>query len=134
NTGSTAEGDVSMRIRARNSINADAPPLIILDGIQYDGFLSELNPNDIESIEVLKDASSAAIYGARAANGVLLITTKTGKAGGRRISFDSNVGFSDLVNIPKMMDASQYYQFKQQRMGYVAVFEENNHQDGVNTN
>lgn len=75
NTGSSAEGSTKMRVRAQNSISADAGPLIVLDGIQYEGFLSEINPNDIESIEVLKDASSAAIYGARAAGGVLLVTT-----------------------------------------------------------
>ena len=72
---------LSFRVRGRHSINSDASPLIILDGIQYNGFLSEISPNDIESMEVLKDASSAAIYGSKAANGVILINTKKGISG-----------------------------------------------------
>ena len=67
------------RIRGNNSITADNKPLVILDGIPFDGPWSEINPNDVESIEVLKDASSAAIYGARGSNGVILITSKRGK-------------------------------------------------------
>ena len=81
-TGSDAEGSNSVTfIRGNNSISASNKPLIILDGVPFDGSWSEINTNDVESIEVLKDASSAAIYGARGANGVLLIQTKKGKAG-----------------------------------------------------
>ena len=81
-TSSSAEsGGASIQIRAPKSISAGNGPLIVLDGIPYDNPLTEINPNDIESIEVLKDASSAAIYGARASNGVILITTKKGKQG-----------------------------------------------------
>lgn len=134
NTDSNAEGDTRLRIRAQNSITADASPLIILDGIQYEGFLSEINPNDIESMEVLKDASSAAIYGAKAANGVILITTKKGMIGKPRINFDSNIGFSNFINLPDMMTGEEYYQFKNDRMGYVGLVEEENYLAGINTN
>jgi TonB-dependent starch-binding outer membrane protein SusC len=89
-------GNVSVRIRGTNSINGSSEPLYVIDGIQIANSggitdvspLSQINPNDIESIEVLKDASSTAIYGARAANGVVLITTKRGKDGATRVSYD----------------------------------------------
>lgn len=133
NTGSSAEGDTQIRVRAKNSINADSEPLIILDGVQYAGFLSEINPGDIESMEILKDASSAAIYGAKAAGGVILITTKKGTLGKPRINFDANVGVNNFINIPDMMNAEQYYNFKNERMGYVAYDEEQNYLAGINT-
>lgn len=69
----------SMIIRGINSLNANTYPLIILDGITYDGPLNMINPNDIESVKVLKNASETAIYGMRGANGVVVITTKKGK-------------------------------------------------------
>ena len=72
------------------SISADNKPLIILDGIPFDGPWSEINPNDVASIEVLKDASSAAIYGARGSNGVILITTKKGDKGKLNVSYSAN--------------------------------------------
>ena len=81
NSESDGNSGLSYRVRGQRSINRDAAPLIILDGIQYNGFLSEISPNDIESMEVLKDASSAAIYGSKAANGVILINTKKGVSG-----------------------------------------------------
>lgn len=132
NTGTSAEGSTRMRVRAQNSISADAGPLIVLDGIQYEGFLSEINPNDIESIEVLKDASSAAIYGARAAGGVLLVTTKKGAAGKTSINFNGTVGFSNIINRPHMMDATQFYNFKQNRL-FVSSYETEQFNKGVNT-
>lgn len=132
NTGSSAEGSVKMRVRAKNSISADAGPLIVLDGIQFEGSISEINPNDIESIEILKDASSAAIYGARAAGGVLLITSKKGVAGKTTISFNSSVGISKIINRPDMMNGTQYYNFKKERMG-VGIFDTTQFEKGVDT-
>ncbi|PZR28952.1 MAG: TonB-dependent receptor [Citrobacter freundii] len=132
NTGTSAEGSTKMRVRAQNSISADAGPLIILDGIQYEGFLSEINPSDIESIEVLKDASSAAIYGARAAGGVILVTTKKGKAGKTSITFNSTWGVSKIINRPDMMDGTQFYNFKNARLG-ASSFETAQFQKGINT-
>lgn len=86
----TAGGTPPISVRGRVSLNGNQNVLIILDGIQYTGSLSAINPDDITSIDVLKDASSTAIYGAQAANGVLLITSRKGKAGEKpRISFNS---------------------------------------------
>lgn len=134
NTGGSAEGSTRMRVRAQNSINADSEPLIILDGIQYSGFLSEINPSDIESIEILKDASSAAIYGAKAANGVLLITTKKGALGKTSIAFNSTLSFSNAINKPHMMNSAEFVEFKRERMGSISAFEEEQYRKGVDTN
>src|SRR5690606_25876153 len=87
---SDAEGTgINVLIRGQNSISASNTPLIILDGIPYYGNLSEINPVDIASMDVLKDASSTAIYGSRGANGVILITTKKGVKGKPVISYDT---------------------------------------------
>ena len=91
----------------------ESSPLLIIDGINAgtanDG-LNGLNPNDIESIDVLKDAASAAIYGARAANGVILVTTKQGKAGKIQLQYDGYVGWSNAYKVPGMVNAQQYMQ------------------------
>nr|MBA3674849.1 TonB-dependent receptor plug domain-containing protein [Chitinophagaceae bacterium] len=75
-TSTSAKGGGDLLIRGRSSINAGTSPLIVLDGVIYQGQLADINPNDIATIDVLKDASSAAVYGAKAASGVVLITTK----------------------------------------------------------
>ncbi|WP_293310851.1 SusC/RagA family TonB-linked outer membrane protein [Pedobacter sp. UBA5917] len=112
-TGSNAEGSSSVtRIRGDKSITADARPLIILDGIPFDGAFSEINPNDIQSLEVLKDASSSAIYGARGANGVIIITTKKGTEGKLSINYDGFVSFDKAINIPQMMDGETFWKYK----------------------
>jgi TonB-linked SusC/RagA family outer membrane protein len=111
-------GNVSVRIRGTNSINGSSEPLYVIDGIQIANSggitdvspLSQINPNDIESIEVLKDASSTAIYGARAANGVVLITTKRGKDGATRISYD---GYGGVQQVNKTLDVLNARQFAQ---------------------
>ena len=78
-----------IQIRAASSVSGDSNPLIVVDGFAISGTIATVNPNDIESVEVLKDAASAAIYGSRGANGVILITTKKGKSGKPRVSFNS---------------------------------------------
>lgn len=99
----------SIIIRGRNSISASNDPLIVLDGIIYaGGSLSDINPGDIESIDILKDASSTAIYGSLAANGVIEITTKKGKEGKPKISFNAYTGVSDFARIPDYMNAEEY--------------------------
>ena len=105
--GRPGEG-VSVRIRGMGGIN-DSEPLYVVDGI-YGGSLSGINPNEIESIEILKDASSAAIYGARGANGVVLITTKKGKAGKMQVSYNGSIGFQNIINSGdvQMLNAGQY--------------------------
>ena len=83
--------DISVRIRGVGSIYSDNSPLYIIDGIPSADGMNNISPNDIENISVLKDASSAAIYGSRATNGVILITTKQGKSGDARISYNGTV-------------------------------------------
>ncbi|MBO4813526.1 MAG: TonB-dependent receptor [Muribaculaceae bacterium] len=86
--------DVAIRIRGFGSINASNNPLYVVDGIPYDGSLSDINPNDIEQMTVLKDASAAALYGARGANGVIMIQTKRGAEGRTNVTWRSTVGWS----------------------------------------
>lgn len=112
-TGTNAEGSSTQtRIRGENSITADNKPLIILDGIPFDGPWSEINPNDIESIEVLKDASSAAIYGARGSNGVILITSKRGEKGKLTVSYDTYVTIDKPINLPNLMNGAEFWKYK----------------------
>lgn len=85
----------------------NSSPLYVVDGVT-NGSIDGLNPNDIESIDVLKDAASAAIYGARAANGVILITTKRGKEGVSQITYDAYVGIQNLYKIPTLLSAQEY--------------------------
>jgi len=100
----------SVRIRGTNSINSSSEPLYVIDGYAG-GDIAVLNPSDIASIEVLKDASATAIYGSRGANGVIIITTKRGKAGPRSITFDAYTGVQKVSKKYKMMNATQYATF-----------------------
>lgn len=85
-----------LQIRGTNSLTAGRSPLIVLDGVIYYGALSDINPQDIEKIDVLKDASAAAVYGAKSANGVILITTKKGKPGKPVINFNANLSLATM--------------------------------------
>ena len=107
--------DVTMRLRGVNSINASNTPLFILDGSPVDvGIFTSLNPNDIENITVLKDASSAAIYGSRAANGVIFITTKKGKGETPVVQFSASYGVSNVANYPvELMSSEQWFAFRE---------------------
>lgn len=96
-----------VEIRGIGTIN-DNTPLYIVDGMPISGGLDYVNPNDIESIEVLKDAASGAIYGARAANGVVLVTTKKGKAGQTRVTYDFSYGWQSAWRHRNMCDATNY--------------------------
>lgn len=106
-SGEPGRDDPSIMIRGRGTTGATSP-LVIVDGIERGG-IGQINPNDIETISVLKDAS-AAIYGSRAANGVILITTKRGKSGKPTIDFSFNQGFSQPTRNPKMADAYTFAQ------------------------
>lgn len=110
NIGATnsAGGEPSMQIRGQNSINGNNSPLIVLDGVIYMGSLSDINPNDIASYDVLKDAVSAAAYGSRSANGIIAITTKKGKAGKPVITFNTSTGFQTWQNKPVMMKGAEW--------------------------
>lgn len=101
---------ISVRIRGVGSINASNEPLYIVDGIPVEGGLNNLSPNEIENMTVLKDASSAAIYGSRASNGVVLITTKSGKAGESKISYNTQIGFQMHGHLTPMANTDQYIQ------------------------
>ena len=101
---------ISVRIRGASSISSSNDPLYIVDGIPVEGALNNLSPNDIENITILKDASSAAIYGSRANNGVVLITTKTGSSGEARVTYSTQVGFQTHGRLTPMASTSQYIQ------------------------
>ncbi len=104
-----AGSEPSISIRGQTSLSASDKPLIVLDGIIYNGEMADINISDVESVDILKDASSAAVYGSRSANGVMLITTKKGKSDKPTISFNMAYGFQDMTNNPiKPMNAEQY--------------------------
>lgn len=116
-TGGGAPGaKADIRIRGGSSLTASNEPLIVLDGLPLSNavasgatsILSTIDPNDIESFTVLKDASAAAIYGSRAANGVIVITTKKGTKGGVKVNFSSQVGVNTVANTVDVMNADQF--------------------------
>ena len=110
-TGGELNNNLEMDIRGGGTIGegSKSAPLVLIDGIEGD--MNSINPNDIKSISVLKDASSSAIYGSRAAFGVVLITTKEGKAGRTNVNYSTNVRFSTPSALPTMMDSYQFAQF-----------------------
>lgn len=112
-TSGGAGANVSVTVRGNRSIIAGNGPLYIVDGIQYLSF-QDINPNDIESMEFLKDASSTAIYGSRGANGVIIITTKKGSTGRAKISANAYYGVTDVVGYPKPMTGPEYADLKRQ--------------------
>lgn len=114
--------DASIVIRGYGSINASQDPLYVVDGIPFDGSLSSINPSDIESMTVLKDASAGALYGARGANGVVMITTKQGKEGKAQVTWRSTVGWASRAIQPyDMVDQKEFVQltYEALRNGYV---------------
>jgi TonB-linked SusC/RagA family outer membrane protein len=114
-TGAGAEPDNSVMIRGRHSITASNSPLVILDGIPFDGSLSEINQSDVASIDVLKDASAAAIYGSRGSNGVILITSKQG-SGKPQVSYDGYAGIQQIAHLPRLMNGTEFAAVKCQRV------------------
>ncbi|MBC3786998.1 SusC/RagA family TonB-linked outer membrane protein [Spirosoma utsteinense] len=114
-TGKPGQG-ISIRIRGQVSVTAGSDPLYVIDGFPITGNIAQLNPDEIEDISILKDAASTSLYGSRAANGVVLITTKKGKPGQTNISFSA---FAGIQQVPmrgrvKMLDAVQFAQFKKE--------------------
>lgn len=103
-------GDASVVIRGAGTLSASSSPLYIVDGIPVDGGLQDLSASDIQSIEILKDASSASIYGSRASNGVVLVTTKKGTPDRMRISLNASYGTQRMLNKQDLMNAQQYYE------------------------
>jgi TonB-linked SusC/RagA family outer membrane protein len=138
--------DPSVSIRGTNSISAGTSPLIVVDGIIYYGSLSDFNANDIASVDILKDASAAAVYGSRAANGVLLISTKTGSTEKPQFNFNSYYGRSNPDHLIDVLDGPGYLQkvldFRQATGlpadpanidSYLTVAEAENHKKGLTT-
>jgi len=102
--------DMQIRVRGAASVNATSDPLYVVDGVPI-STLSGINPADIESIEVLKDAASAAIYGSRGSNGVVIVSTKKGKSGKPKVSFNASYGFQQLENKLDILDATEWMEF-----------------------
>lgn len=109
----TAKGGGNLQVRGRASLTASTSPLIVVDGVIYPGELSDINPNDIATIDVLKDASSAAVFGARSANGVVLITTKKGKAGKPVVTANSNYTFNRIARWPGLLSPEEFLRWRQ---------------------
>lgn len=112
-----AKGGGSMQIRGQRSVYTDGghnDPLIILDGMAFYGELSEINPDDIGQIDVLKDASAAAVYGAKAANGVIIVTTKKGKLGKPTVNFSANIGINTKSDyLMDVYDTNGYMKYRE---------------------
>lgn len=113
-TGDATPGaNQTLLIRGENSLSADNSPLVVLDGIPYNGSLSDIDPNIIENLSVLKDASAAAIYGSRGSNGVILIQTKKGQKGAAKVSYKGQVRLSQPQQTIDVMTPDEYIVFKQ---------------------
>lgn len=126
-----AKASAGLQVRGKNTLKAGSSPLFVVDGVIYEGDLSDINPMDIASIDVLKDASSSAVYGAKAANGVVVIMTHQGGSRGKpTISFNTNIGFVKSANQRKILSPSQHIEFRELyekgRMGkeYLAKYPE----------
>jgi len=147
-TQSSAGADPSSQrilLRGESSISASNTPLIVVDGVPINGdqtndanplyILSDFNQQDIASVEVLKDATSAAIYGARAANGVILITTKKGREGKSRLSYDGYFGIERIASKPDLMNADEFFDFRVTHIdsSIITLTEIANRERGVDT-
>lgn len=103
-------GDMKIRVRGTSSVNKSNDPLYVVDGIVRESGLEGISPEDIQSMQILKDASSTAIYGSRGANGVVLVTTKSGKVGATQVVLDANFGISNAYHVPEVMSTKEYAQ------------------------
>lgn len=147
-TGNAAPGqDQTLLIRGENSLSARNNPLIVLDGIPYSGSLQDLDPNNIENLTVLKDASAVAIYGSRGSNGVILIQTKRGQLGKASVNYRGQLGLAEPMQRIDVMGPNEYIRFQQDigrlRQGYtgylldpiagdiISVTERGNYQNGI---
>ena len=130
-TGSKPGDEMQIRIRGQRSLSASNDPLIVLDGIPFMGVLSDINPADIKSLDILKDASATAIYGSRGANGVIIITTVKGSQGSpAKVSYNGYVSFKKIFNKYPMMDGPTFTKFRQYAGKYQNSLDES---DNTNT-
>ena len=118
NTGGELGSEMSISIRGAGTVGAgsSAQPLVLIDGMEGD--MNALNPNDIESVSVLKDASASSIYGALGAFGVILITTKSGQAGKTRVNYTGNVRFSSPTRMPEMANSIDFANYFNKGLGW----------------
>jgi len=116
----TPGSDATFRIRGIGTIN-DANPLVVIDGFPIQGGLNQLNMEDVETIQVLKDASATAIYGSRGANGVIIITTKHGTGGKSQLNFNYSYGVQTATNVPKMLNAGQFATLHNEMLGNAGI-------------
>lgn len=133
NSGNLNQAPV-FRIRGTNSLTLSSYPLIVVDGVPMytddtpvggsaaNNPLSSINPSDIESIDIAKDAAATSIYGSRAANGVVFITTKTGKKGRAKVNYDMYVGFNKAVRLAEVLNAEQYLEIKNEGLRNVGTY------------
>lgn len=112
-TDGSPDAEIQITVRGGGSITQDNSPLYIVDGFQVKS-INDIPPGDIQTIDVLKDASSTAIYGAKGANGVILITTKSGKAGKTEVNFNAHWGISNVYNMTKVLSPYEYYCFQKE--------------------
>ena len=125
-TGSKPGDEMQIRIRGQRSLSASNDPLIVLDGIPFMGSLSDINPADIKSMDILKDASATAIYGSRGANGVIIITTVKGSQGTpAKVTYNGYVSFKKVFHKYPMMDGPTYNKFRQYAGLYQNSLDEN---------
>lgn len=113
NIGTSASGTSDMEIRGPASLSANNSPLIVLDGVIFNGSINDINPSDIETVDILKDASSAAVYGSRSAAGVVIINTKRGREDKMTINFSAQLGLTDFTNVIRPNDLDGFIQRRQ---------------------
>lgn len=117
----SAKGGGDLQVRGQSTISAGNTPLVVLDGVIYPGALSDINPNDIATIDVLKDASSAAVFGAKSASGVILITTKKGTKAKPTITVNSNIGFGEMAINEKLYDGPGFVKWRSDVLNSINV-------------
>lgn len=129
-TSSQPGAEMQIRIRGQRSLNASNDPLIVLDGIPFMGNLSDINPTDIKSMDILKDASATAIYGSRGANGVIIITTARGVQGTpAKVSYNAYAGFKKVFHKYPMMNTEQYMKMREYAGLYTNSLDEDENVD-----
>lgn len=134
--GTSPGDDASIKVRGTNTINSGSSPIYVVDGLVMGndlGFYNSINVNDVESIEVLKDASATALYGARGANGVIVVTTKKGRKGDGIITYDGWISFSTMVHRPETMNTQQLFDLRTEAYanGYIYNNPDANRQDYI---
>ena len=120
--GSRPGSGPTVRIRGRRSIQASNDPLYVVDGIPLAGGIDDINPQDIQSMEVLKDASATAIYGSRGANGVVIVTTRRGKSGKSVVSFDTYYGISEALGRIDVMNGPEFAEYKRESRRAIGTY------------